>query len=101
MSISFKKKTSIHTYFHLLPPKTDLDHKWDDNVVPILYLPKNNPKREPTVTDHDLSHQLQNNSGHSTTTIMLPFLATKETTTQISAALSPPIINHNTIVTPI
>ena len=73
----------------------------DNNIVPTLYLPKNNQKRELTVTDHDLSHQLQNNSLDNTTTVILPSLATNETTTQISAALSPPIINHNTIVTPI
>ena len=69
-------------------------------MVPTLYLPQNNQKREPTVADHDLSYQFQNNSVDSTTTLILPSVATNETTTQISATLSPPIINHNIIVTP-
>ena len=65
---------------------------WDNNVVPTLNLPKHNQKIEPTVTDHDLSHQFHNNFVDSTTTIILPSVAKNETTPQISVALSHPII---------
>ena len=37
--------TSIHTYFHLHSPKTDLDYMWDNNILSTSYFPKKVEKR--------------------------------------------------------